>query len=66
MKTWVKRYAISCLVATFVFAALDGYKRPGQSMRAGAIVVTAAVWPIFAALVVGSSVGEVASKQRAS
>ena len=54
-----KRYAVSCLVALFVFAAIDGYNRPGQDPRFGAILVTAAVWPIFSAVVVGGSIGAV-------
>jgi len=57
---WLKRYAISCLIAMFVLAALDGYHRPGKDMRVGAIITVAAVWPIVAAIVVGSSVGEAA------
>ena len=57
---WLKRYAISCLIALFVLAALDGYHRPGKDLRVGAIITVAAVWPIVAAIVVGSSVGEVA------
>ena len=58
-----KRYAVSCLVAMFVFAAIDGYNRPGQDPRFGAILITAAVWPVFAAIVVGGSIGDV-TRQR--
>jgi hypothetical protein len=57
---WLKRYATSCLIAMFVLAALDGYHRPGEDMRVGAIITVSAVWPIIAAIVVGSSVGEAA------
>jgi hypothetical protein len=39
---------------------VDGYKRPGMDMRVGAILTVAAVWPIAAAIIVGSSIGEVA------
>jgi len=62
MKNWIKRYIISWLVVMFVLATVDGYKRPGQDMRVGSIVVLAAVWPIMAAIVLGSSVGEVAKE----
>ncbi len=61
---WFKRYAISCLVAMFVFAGLDGYKRPGQDLREGTIIVAAVGWPIITAIVVGSTVGEVVSEIR--
>jgi hypothetical protein len=59
---WFKRYAIGCLVALFVLAGVDGYKRPGKDMRVGAIVAVSAAWPIFTAIVLGSSFGEIASE----
>jgi hypothetical protein len=55
---WLKRYAVSCLVAVFVFAGVDGYYRPGGDMRYGAILVAAVGWPIVAAIVVGNTFGE--------
>lgn len=56
--SWKKKYAISCLIALFAFAAIDGYKRPGKDMRVGAIIITAAVWPITLSIAVGSAIGE--------
>jgi hypothetical protein len=59
---WFKRYAISCLIATFVFAAVDGHARPGKHPREGAIIVAAVGWPIVTAIVVGSTIGEIVSE----
>jgi hypothetical protein len=56
--SWKKKYAISCLIALFAFAAIDGYKNPGKDLRVGAVVVTAAVWPITLSLALGSALGE--------
>jgi hypothetical protein len=57
---WFKRYAIGCLIALLVFAANDGYFHPGETPRAGTIVVAAVAWPIIASIVVGSTIGEIA------
>ena len=57
--TCFKRYAVSCLIALFVFAGIDGYQRPGEDPRFGAILVTAAVWPVVAAIAVGGAIGAV-------
>ena len=54
---WFKRYALSCLIALFVFSGIDSYKRP-DDMRLGAVVVSAAVWPVFVAIVLGSCAGD--------
>jgi hypothetical protein len=59
---WFKRYVISCLVAMLVFAAVDGYYRPGQNQREGAIIVAAVGWPIVTVIVVGSTIGEIVSE----
>jgi hypothetical protein len=59
---WFKRYVISCLVAMLVFAAVDGYHRPGKDMRESAIIVAAVGWPIVTAIVVGSTVGEIVNE----
>ena len=56
---WFKRYAIGCLIAMVVFAARDGYTRPGQNPREGAIIVAAVGWPVVTAIVVGSTIGEI-------
>ena len=56
---WFKRYAISCLIAMLVFAAVDGHARPGQNPREGTIIVAALGWPILTAIVVGSTIGEI-------
>ena len=58
--TWFKRYAIGCLIWLVLGGVVDGYKRPGQDMRWGAIVVVAAAWPVVTAVIVGSAVGEAA------
>ena len=60
--TWFKRYAISCLIVMFVLGCIDGYTRPGKDMRMGAIVIMAVGWPVLAAIIIGSSIGEVASE----
>jgi hypothetical protein len=57
---WFKRYAIGCLIWLVLGGIHDGYERPGQGMRWGAIVVVAGVWPIVTAVIVGSTVGEIA------
>jgi hypothetical protein len=58
---WFKRYAMSCVIAMFVLAAMQGYARPGKDQPVAGIVALAVVWPITAALAVGSSIGEIAS-----
>jgi hypothetical protein len=63
MKTWTKRYAISCLLAVFVLSARDAYKHPTNDLRTGAVIVVAAVWPVALAIVVGWTVGEVARER---
>ena len=59
---WFKRYAIGCLIWLILGGINDGYRRPGEDMRWGAIVMVAGFWPIVTAVIVGSSVGEVAHK----
>jgi hypothetical protein len=61
---WFKRYAVSCLIAMFVFAAVDAHARPGQNPREGAIIVTALGWPIVMAIAMGGAVGEVLGKHQ--
>jgi len=61
---WLKRYAISCLIAVFVFAALDGHARPGENPREGTIILAAVGWPIVTAIVVGSTIGEIVSEKQ--
>ena len=58
---WFKRYAIGLLIAMSVVTGMYGYNRPGKDLPVGAIVALAVVWPITAAIVVGSTIGEVAS-----
>ena len=53
----LKRYAIGFLIALFVLAGMDGYKRPGGEPRFSAILVAAA-WPIVITIAVGSTIGE--------
>jgi len=57
--SWFKRYLVSCLIALFIFSGIEGYLRPSDDMRIGAVVVSAALWPAFAAILVGGAVGEV-------
>ena len=57
--SWMKRYAISCLIALFIFSGIESYKRPAADIRVGALVVLAAVWPVAVAIAAGSAVGEV-------
>ena len=56
---WLKRYAIGFLIALFVLAGIDGYKRPGGEPRFSAILMAAA-WPIVITIAVGSTIGEAA------
>jgi hypothetical protein len=58
---WFKRYAIGCLIAMFVIAGMYADNRPGKDLPVRAIVTLAVVWPITAAIVVGGTIGEVAS-----
>ena len=58
---WFKRYAIGCLIAMFVITGMYASNRPGKDLPLRAIVTLAVVWPITAAIVVGSTIGEVAS-----
>ena len=57
---WLKRYAISCLIAMFALAVEDGYHRPGMHQNFGSIITMGVAWPVTAAVVVGIAVGEVA------
>lgn len=59
--TWFKRYAIGCLIAMFVITGMYAANRPGKDLPLRAIVTLAVVWPITAAIVVGATIGEVAS-----
>jgi hypothetical protein len=58
--SWKKKYAISCLIALFAFAAMDAYRHPGKDIRLGSLVVMAAAWPIVLSIALGGAVGEVA------
>jgi hypothetical protein len=62
MKTWTKRYAISCLIALFVLSGIDAYNRPNNDVRIGSAIVLAAVWPVVLAIAFGGAVGDVARK----
>ena len=53
----LKRYLVSCLVAMVFFAGLDAYKSP-EDMHLGTILAASAGWPVFAAAVVGSTIGD--------
>jgi hypothetical protein len=56
---WFKRYVISGLIALLLLAGMDAYHRPGKELREGALILMAAFWPVAAAIVVGSTVGEI-------
>jgi hypothetical protein len=58
MKSWTKRYLLSCVVALFAFASFNGYRRPGQDPRFGSAVVMAAAWPVVLTFACGSALGE--------
>ena len=55
---WFKRYVVGCLIAMVFFAGLDAYRRPGEDAHLATILVASAGWPIFAALVVGGTLGD--------
>jgi hypothetical protein len=57
--SWSKRYLIGCLIAAVFFAGLDAYRRPGEDANLATILVASAGWPVFAALVVGGTIGDV-------
>ncbi|MDN3273634.1 hypothetical protein QWJ07_05215 [Frankia sp. RB7] len=56
---WFKRYVVGCLIAVLLFAAVDSDHHPGEEMRTGAILLASAGWPVVAAIVVGSTIGDV-------
>jgi hypothetical protein len=57
---WFKRYVVGCLIAVLFFAAVDSYyKQPDEGMRYGAILLASAGWPVVAAIVVGSTIGDI-------
>ena len=56
---WFKRYLVSFLIAMVFFAGFDAYRRPGEQANLATILVASAGWPIFAALVVGGTLGDV-------
>lgn len=49
---------MSCLIAVLFFAGIDGYKQRDEDMRYGTILLVSAGWPVVAALVAGSTIGE--------
>ncbi|KGJ69943.1 hypothetical protein BJA5080_04292 [Bradyrhizobium diazoefficiens SEMIA 5080] len=55
--SWKKKYAIGCLIALFVFTAMDSYDRPNRDVRFGAVIVMAAVWPVTVSVILGGAVG---------
>ena len=60
MKTWTRRYAVSCLLALFVLSGIDAYRRPSNDVRIGSAIVLAVAWPVVLAIAFGGAVGEVA------
>jgi hypothetical protein len=63
MKTWTKRYAVSCLLALFVFSGIEAYRNPTDDMRVGGVILLAAVWPVTLAVLVGWTVGDFARER---
>ena len=61
--SWKKKYAISCLIALFAFAALDAYRHPGEDVHIGTDVVCAAAWPIILSIAMGATVGDMVRKR---
>jgi hypothetical protein len=45
----------------FVLAVCDGHHHPGETPRGDAIMLVGIGWPIAAAIVLGSTVGEIIS-----
>jgi hypothetical protein len=45
----------------FVFAVVDGHHHPDEHPREDAIILAGIGWPIVAAIVVGSTIGEIMS-----
>jgi len=58
---WLKCYAVGFIVTAFAITGMQSYNRPGKDQRIAGTVVMAAVWPLTAAIVLGGSIGEVAS-----
>lgn len=58
--SWKKKYSIGCLIATFVFTAMNSYDRPNSDVPFGTVIIMAAVWPLTASLILGGAVGEMA------
>ena len=59
MKTCIKRYAISCLIALVVLSGIDAYRRPDHDVRIGSALILAAAWPVVLAIAFGGAVGAV-------
>jgi hypothetical protein len=62
MKSWIKRYAIGCLVVLFALSANDGYRRP-HDIRFGTNLIIAAAWPVSLAIVAGAVFGDAFREQ---
>ena len=58
---WFKRYAIGGLIFMFVTTAMYASNRPGKDLPIRTILTMAAVWPITTAIVLGDTIGEIAS-----
>ena len=56
---WFKRYLVGCLIAVVFFAGFDAYRQPDGAPHLATILVVSAGWPVFAALVVGGTIGDV-------
>lgn len=56
--SWKKKYLIGCVIALFVFAAMNSDDRPRRDFPFGAVIVMAAVWPITTSLILGCAFGE--------
>ena len=58
---WLKCYAVGFIVTAFAITGMQSYNRPGKDQRIAGTIVMAAVWPLTVAIVLGGSIGEVAS-----
>jgi hypothetical protein len=61
--SWIKRYALSCLIAVFILGARDGYKHPGER-DFGSTLIMGAAWPVTIAVVLAYTAGELVRESK--
>lgn len=55
---WLKRYAIGFMIALTFFTWANAYPDGVKNMKFGAVIVTAALWPIAVPIVLGGSAAD--------